>query len=502
MDVARDNRRFNWQQKGWPAATVDRTALRGELAAFKKAFRAVKKRLKKPQPAEAVAHVLVQEAVKTSAIEGVLVDESVVLSSICKALGVASAPAGFTKDPRAEGVAQMMLAVREDWDKPLTAALLKRWHKKLLAGEEERVAVGAFRSHKEPMRVIRRLVDGTVEIRFEAPPSARVPQEIRAFLAKWRKLPASEPADVALKCALTHPHFESIHPFEDGNGRVGRALMAKILAEGLGLPLVLPVSTIIARHRAAYYDEINAASRSLDWTSWAAFCISVLTETLTSFLDAVDFVAAKRRYLTAFWDRLSPRARIVLLRMFEDGREGVASGLSVAKWRRMAKVSKATATRDLAELAATGAVVAEGVNTKTHYVLACALHEPQTFKNAKMREYGKIEKVDSSQQNQGSREKRADFGHEPQTENETINETINRNVNEPQNEAINEAIKARILGLVTAHPGRGVPFLKATTQASRATIMRALAALVAAGKVEHRGSKKTGGYYARQKGKS
>jgi Fic family protein len=489
MDTARNNRRFNWQQEGWPAATVDRTALRGELAAFKKAFRAVKKRLKKPQPAEAVAHVLAQEAVKTSAIEGVMVDESVVLSSICKALGVASAPAGFTKDPRAEGVAQMMLAVREDWDKPLTAAVLKRWHKKLLAGEEKRVAVGAFRSHKEPMRVIRRLADGSVEIRFEAPPSVRVPQEIRVFLAKWRKLPASEPADVALKCALTHPHFESIHPFEDGNGRVGRALMAKILAEGLGLPLVLPVSTIIARHRAAYYDEINAASRSLDWTSWTAFCISVLTETLTSFLAAVDFVAAKRRYLTAFWDRLSPRARIVLLRMFEDGREGVASGLSVAKWRRMTKVSKATATRDLAELAATGAIVADwGKGPKTHYALTCQIREPISFKNAKMREYGKTEKVDSSQQNQGSCERRADFGHEPISENEPLNE--------PLNETINETIEEHVLRLVTAHPGRGVPFLKATTQTSRETVKRALAALVAAGKVEHRGSKKTGGYYA------
>ena len=180
--------------------------------------------------------------------------------------------------------------------------------------------------------------------------------------------------------------------------------------------------------------------------------------------------------------------------MFEDGREGVASGLSVAKWRRMTKVSKPTATRDLAELAAAGAIVAEGVNTKTHYVLACVLHEPQIFKNAKMREYGKTEKVDLSQQNQGSREKLADFGHEPQTENEPLNEGIN--------EPINETVEERVLRLVTLHPGRGVPFLRATTQTSKATVERALAALVAAGKVEHRGSKKTGGYYARQKGKS
>ena len=173
---------FNWQQKGWPRATCNRAALRDELKAFEGAFRELKKALKKPQDMEVVARALTDEAVKTSAIEGVNVDESVVMSSICKALGVAYAPKGFTKDARAEGVAQMMLAVREKWNAPLTAKLLTGFHGVLMAGEEKRVAVGAFRSHKEPMRVIRRHADGTVEIRYEAPPSENVPKEIAAFV--------------------------------------------------------------------------------------------------------------------------------------------------------------------------------------------------------------------------------------------------------------------------------------------------------------------------------
>lgn len=170
---------FNWQQDGWPRATVDRHVLGAELREFTGAFRAVQRTFKKPQDMEIVARALADEAVKTSAIEGVRVDESVVMSSICKVLGVEYAPKGFAKDARAEGVAQMMLAVRAAWNKPISAALIKGFHKALTMGEEARIAVGAFRSHKEPMQVIRRHADGTVEIRYEAPPSERVSKESR-----------------------------------------------------------------------------------------------------------------------------------------------------------------------------------------------------------------------------------------------------------------------------------------------------------------------------------
>ena len=316
---------FNWQQEGWPKATVDRRLLGAELREFTAAFRAVQKAFKKPQNMEIVARSLADEAVKTSAIEGVRVDESVVMSSICKALGVEYAPKGFAKDVRAEGVAQMMLAVRAAWNKPLSASLLKSFHQALTTGEEKRIAVGAFRSHHEPMQVIRQHADGTVEIRYVAPPSERVEKEIARFVKMW-KTPAEKPSDIALRSAMLHPHFESIHPFEDGNGRVGRALVAKALAEGLGLPLVLPVSTIIARHRAAYYDEINEASRTLNWTNWAAFFIPVLTEALTSFLSAAGFVKVKRDYLAKYEAAFSARAKEVILRMFEDGEAGVKAG--------------------------------------------------------------------------------------------------------------------------------------------------------------------------------
>ena len=430
---------FNWQQKGWPKATVNRAALADELKAFETAFKSLVRALKKPQDLEVVVRALTDEAVKTSAIEGVNVDESVVMSSICKALGVAYAPKGFTKDARAEGVAQMMLAVREKWKAPLTAKLLTGFHAALMAGEENRVTVGAFRSHNEPMRVIRRRADGTVEIRYEAPPSEQVPKEIAAFVKRW-KSPAVKPCDIALRAAMLHPHFESIHPFEDGNGRVGRALVAKVIAEGLDLPLILPVSPVIARHRAAYYDEINEASRTLDWTNWAAFFIPVLTEMMTDFVAAMRFVKAKREYLAKFETGFSARAKKVILRMFEDGETGAKGVLSAAKWMRMAKISKPTAIGDLQLLEKQGAISRVGDGVRLEYHLS-------------------------------------DFTGEP--------------INEPLNAMLDE----RLLRLIETHPGVQLSYLKSVVGKSLATVKRTVAVLVAAGKIEHRGSKKTGGYF-------
>lgn len=435
---------FDWQLKDWPKFTFSRAMLRDELATFADAFKAVKAALKSPLPPEAIAETLTAEAVRSSTIEGVNVDESVVMSSICRALGVAYASDGFAKDVRAEGVAQMVIAVREDWNKPLSEDLVKKWHGLLLSNDNRGIKAGEFRRHKEPMRVVRTNSYGEMHVRFEAPPSERVPDEMRRFVEIWKK-PATRAADVAFKAAFMHPHFESIHPFEDGNGRIGRALVAKTLSEGLGAPLILPVSTTIARHRSAYYEELNAASRSLDWTSWAAFFVPVLTESLTDFLSALRFVKEKRAYLEKYAGAFSERAKKVVLRMFEDGEKGVMAGLSAAKWMRMAKVSKPTATRDLAELESSGAIVAQGAGPSTRYRLNCKIAEP----------------IDG--------------------------------INDGINERINEAV----LRLVRNYPGRGVPFFKASLIVSKATIERAIASLVAAGKIEHRGSKKTGGYYVK-----
>ena len=354
----------------------------------------------------------------------------------------------------------MVLLVKEDWEKPISAGLIRSWHAALLANDPRGMTVGDFRSHSEPMRVVRRNAYGEIEIRFEAPPSASVPEEIAQFVERWNN-PVQMPEDIALKCAMLHPHFESIHPFEDGNGRVGRALVAKTLAEGLGKSLVLPVSAVIDRHRKEYYDLINLASMSLDWTEWAKFFIPVLTETMTDYLSAADFVRAKGEFLSKFESRLSERAKKVIMRMFRDGVAGVAAGLSAAKWVRMAKVSKPTATRDLKELVDMGAIIAEGAGAATRYAL----------------NFGDVR---SGGPGAGNR-------HEPIGEPiGTINGTINDSMLEP----IFEIIKSR--------PGISRAELINLAGRSRTTVARLVAVLVNAGRIEHRGSRKSGGYFAKE----
>ena len=434
---------FNWQRAEWPAFSFARSALKDELAAFARAFREAERALREPEDPLFAARALAAEAVTTSAIEGVEVDEAVVMSSICRALGVPGAAPSAARDARSEGAARMVLAVREDRAAPLSAALLRRWHGALMEGDDRGVRAGAFRS--VPVRVVSVDRFGQSETRFEAPPPERVPEELARFVQRWRHRP-STPEGIALKAAFLHPHFESIHPFEDGNGRIGRALVAKVLAEGLGHSVALPVSTFVARHRRAYYDELHTASLTLDWTSWAGFFVPVLTELLEGFVSASRFVAAKRDYLARHEAAFSERARKVILRMFEDGEAGAKAGLSAAKWTRIAKVSKPTATRDLAELAQTGAIVSEGTGPQTRYRLNHPAFEPDR---------------------------------------------------EPMDDGINDGINAAILRLVLNHPGRSVPFFLASVKASRATVERAVRALVRAGRIEHRGSRKTGGYFAK-----
>ena len=214
--------------------------------------------------------------------------------------------------------------------------------------------------------------------------------------------------------------------------------------------------------RAALGDELRA------------FFIPVLTEMLTSFLSAARFVKAKRDYLARYEGGFSARARKVILRMFEDGEAGARGVLSAAKWMRMARVSKPTALADLAELEKTGAVVRDGGAQRLEYRLADFTDEPSN---------GPINGSDAG--------RRAEKPFENEGEGDI------RSGARLYGEGINEGISDRLVKLVRTHPGSRLPYLKSALGKSAATVERAVATLVKAGRVEHRGSKKTGGYYLR-----
>ncbi len=360
---------YNWQKKEWPNFRCETPVLADELSAFKQAHTGVLPAYQLIAGSTSETEGLTLEALRTSLVEGEKVDEGAILSSVCRVMGVKPTHPAVRSDARSEGVAALVMSVRRDWNVPLTREMLLFWHRDLQLGLP---GAGAFRSHADSMQVVRRDAYGDYEVRFEAPPSARVEREIDQFLEFAADfLPdANAAVRAALKAALFHLYFESIHPFEDGNGRIGRALVAKWLAESFGAPVVVPVSAAIERHRAAYYDELRSASLTLDWTRWAQFFIPLLTEAMETFARNVRFILRKRDYLAKWEGSLAERPLKVLRHLFKDGEEGVVRGLSAAKYQRITGVSKPTATRDLAALASLGAVVPVGAGRAASYRLA------------------------------------------------------------------------------------------------------------------------------------
>ena len=289
--------KFNWELAGWPNFTCDSARLHEAVTAYSERIGALRTLLSlfdAGMVEERAIGQLANEAVDTSAIEGVHLDRDAVMSSVCRRLGRAAPNAG-KRDEAAEGFAALILDVRENYEARLTKKMLLGWHARLFQGGRSPVAAGRFRTHAEPMVVLAGGLEGG-DVRFVAPPSSRVEAEMARFIAGFNAPAAASPLHPAARIAMGHLHFESIHPFEDGNGRIGRMLVCKALARDVGLPVLPPVSVAIRKVRTKYYDAIHAASRTLDATDWCMFFIRVLA-------DAMDDMA---RELGKFWG-LSPK---------------------------------------------------------------------------------------------------------------------------------------------------------------------------------------------------
>lgn len=144
---------YNWQMDDWPQLTFDKDSIRSVVGEFDRCFERLKAAIARVTEAEAEVEPLVQEAVRTSALEGVVVDESVVMSSICRVLGVRYAENGFRLDRRAEGIAQLVLDVKRDWRESLSTTMIRRWHLDLMRDERGGLLVGDWRTHDARCRL-------------------------------------------------------------------------------------------------------------------------------------------------------------------------------------------------------------------------------------------------------------------------------------------------------------------------------------------------------------
>ncbi len=346
-----ENMQYIHELDNWPAFRWRRETLADQLAAVRYHQGRLVGRMAGLGFAlreEAVLDTLTEDVLKSSEIEGEVLDKDLVRSSVARRLGMdigALAPI----DRNVEGVVEMMLDATQHYDKPLTAERLFGWHAALFPTGRSglsKIVVGAWRDGSAgPMQVVSGPA-GRERIHFQAPDAERLDGEMDAFL-KWFDGDAA--MDPVIKSALAHLWFVTIHPFEDGNGRIARAIADMALARSeASSQRFYSMSAQILAERASYYKRLEAAQKGdLDVTAWLEWFLACLDRAFKGADGVLTSVLMKAR----FWERhdrdaLNPRQRMMLDRLL-DGFEGK---LTSSKWAAIAKCSQDTAGRDIDDL--------------------------------------------------------------------------------------------------------------------------------------------------------
>ena len=267
--------RWSWQLHDWPHFTFDPAALRAAEERFLRGSGVVVGALMHVDDEQRQAltiDLIAQETIDSSAIEGEILDRASVQSSLAKHLG-------FKADhrranPAEAGAAELMADVWRTYATPLSDTALFGWHTMLMTGRRHLMTVGTYRTDPEPMQIVSGALHAP-RVHYEAPPTERVPGEMAAFVAWFNgTAPAGEnPLPAITRAGIAHLWFESIHPFEDGNGRIGRAIAEKALAQSIEGPSLTALAETIHRHRKDYYSQLHRASQTNDvheWLVWFA----------------------------------------------------------------------------------------------------------------------------------------------------------------------------------------------------------------------------------------
>lgn len=366
--------KYNWQQPDWPDFRYDLAGFQDALFSFAEKtghVSGVLKSLPESMQIEAIIDLMVSEAIKTSEIEGEYLSREDVMSSIRNNFGLNKTPQNI-HDQRAKGAADLMMDVRQTFASPLTQKKLFAWHKMIMSGQSGKIKTGTWRTHKEPMQVISGPI-GKWKIHFEAPPSEKVPDEMKAFIQWFNDTAPGKSREIniaPIRSAIAHLYFESIHPFEDGNGRIGRALSEKALSQSLGRPVLLSLSKTIEANKKEYYSALKKAQQSNEITSWIHYFVMAVLNAQCEAETQIDFILRKTKFFDKFKDHLSERHIKVIRRMLEEGPHGFEGGMSANKYVSITGVSKATATRDLQYLAETGVLKPTGGGRSTRYEVA------------------------------------------------------------------------------------------------------------------------------------
>lgn len=318
---------------------------------------------------EAELQALTEEVIKSSEIEGERLDKDQVRSSIARRLGI-DVGALPTADRSVEGVVEMMLDATKDFEKPLTAERLYGWHAALFPTGRSGmrpINVGRWRDDKDgPMQVVSGPL-GRERVHYEAPAAPLLDEEVGRFLEWFNE---DEPIDPLVKAAMAHLWFVTLHPFDDGNGRIARAIADMALARSeRSRQRFYSMSAQIRIERNAYYAILERTQKGdLDITPWLEWFLGCLLRAIDGAQSALSGVLAKANFWKAHaGESFNERQRKILNRLFE----GFEGKLSSSKWAAMGKCSQDTASRDIVDLVKRNILVKEpGGGRSTSYALA------------------------------------------------------------------------------------------------------------------------------------
>ncbi len=375
---------YIWEQSDWPHFEWNETSLRQKLDAV----RLLQGRLLgRTEDAPGLADLdvemdaLIQNAIRTSEIEGEFLDAGSVRSSVARQLGLERAGVLGRTTPESESLVELLLQATHQPDEPLSRAQLCQWQSMLFPGGPGpflKIRIGELRGEQLMQVASGRLDKPTVH--FEAPPRDRLEAELDEFVA-WFNNPPSN-LDALLRAGIAHLWLITLHPFDDGNGRVTRAVTDRALAQAERQSVrFYSLSAAIMARRNAYYRHLERTqSGNLDITTWLAWFLDALEEALQQALSRVGRVLVKAK----FWQRhatkvLNERQIIVLNRLLDTTGDEFEHGINARKYQSLAKVSKATATRDLAELVHKGCLERlPGGGRSTRYTVPFGRNDKET----------------------------------------------------------------------------------------------------------------------------
>jgi Fic family protein len=344
--------KWNWQQKEWPHFKYNKALLDElELDFTHKSgvFLGTFKHIDSNEKLDLSINLICDEALKTSAIEGEYLNRDSLHSSISKNFGL---KADKKKSSLAEeGISELMVDLYQNYSKPLSSQTLKQWYSMIISGRKDLDNIKSYRTHESPMQVVSGPIHNP-KVHFEAPPSQNMIKEMNRFIDWFNKSQpkAKEPLPTLIRAGIAHLYFVSIHPFEDGNGRIARALAEKSLSQCLGQPTLIALSIAIEKQKKKYYDALDYSNKSLEITDWLKYFSETILEAQNYSQKMVEFLIKKAKFYEKNKTVLNPRQEKVITRIFQEGIEGFKGGLSAENYISITKTSRATATRDLQDL--------------------------------------------------------------------------------------------------------------------------------------------------------